>query len=85
MVTDICAYLTGLGKTKIDSQTEGGRKQVVIVPVEHSYETALEIVKAQVENVTRDSRNFDFYYVGLTVTTKGGQQQTALCFYIINK
>ena len=85
LVADVCGYLSGLNKVKYDSLTEGGKKQVVIIPVEHSYETALNIVKAQVENVTRDSRNFDFYYVGLTVTTKGGQQQTALCFCIMCK
>ena len=86
LVQDGCAYLNSLGKVKIDSQTAGyTSKQPVIVLLEYSYDTALSIVKAQVESASKDYRNYDFYYSALTVTTKGGVEKEALCFYIVNK
>jgi hypothetical protein len=86
MVEDVCTYLNSLGKTKYDSHEAGYTgSQPVIVLIEHSYETALSIVKAQVESASERYRNYDFYYAALTVTTKGGVEQEALLFYIVNK
>ena len=86
MVADVCAHLNSLGKTKFDSQTtEYVSSQPVIVPLEHPYETALSIVKAQVESISAQFRDYDFYYSALTITTKGGVEQEALLFYIVNK
>ncbi|MBO5868739.1 MAG: hypothetical protein J6Q54_07525 [Oscillospiraceae bacterium] len=45
----------------------------------------MSIVKAQVESASERYRNYDFYYAALTVTTKGGVEQEALLFYIVNK
>ena len=86
LVTDICAYLDSLGKTKFDSQTvQGKTTQSVIVLLDYDYDTALSMVKAQVQGSSENYRSYDFYYKALTVSTKGGVEQTALLFYIINK
>ena len=86
LVTDICAYLNSLGKTKFDSQTvQGKTTQSVIVLLEYDYDTVLSMVKAQVQGASENYRSYDFYYKALTVSTKGGVEQTALLFYIINK
>lgn len=85
LVADVCAYLDSLGKTKFDSQSsECASKQPVIVLLEHPYETALSIVKAQVESISTPYYNYDFYFATRTVTTKGGVEKEALCFYIVN-
>ena len=85
LVKDVCAYLDSIGKVKYDSQTGGSAsKQAVIIPLEYTYETALSIAKAQAESASSQYRNYDFYYSTLTITTKGGQEQEALCFYIVN-
>ena len=57
----------------------------MIVLLEHPKETELSIDKAQVESASAQYRNYDFYYAALTVTTKGGVEQEALLFYIVNK
>ncbi len=86
LVTDICAYLNSLGKTKFDSQTTQGKTtQSVIVLLDYDYDTVLSMVKAQVQGASENYRSYDFYYKALTVSTKGGVEQTALLFYIINK
>ena len=75
-----------MGKVKFDSMSsDDAASQPVIVLPEHPYETALSIVKAQVESASAQYRNYDFYYAALTVTTKGGVEQEALLFYIVNK
>lgn len=87
LVADVCAYLDGLGKTKFDSQTagEGLNYQAVIVRTANDYETTLNTVKAQVENVSRAFASYDFYYKAMTVSTKGGVEEEALLFCIYNR
>lgn len=87
LVTDICAYLDGLGKTKFDSQTAGEdlKYQAVIVRASQDYETVLNTVKAQVENASRAYREYDFYYKAKTVSTKGGVEEEAYLFCIYNR
>ena len=86
LVADVCAYLNGLGKTKYSSGGGGNASsQPVIIPVEHAYETALSIAKAQAESASAQFGSYDFYYAGMTVTTKGGVEKPALLFYIVNK
>lgn len=83
LVKDVCAYLDGLGKVKFDSYgASNARTSSVIVLLEYDYETALSIVKAQVESFTAAYRNYDFYFSSLTITTKGGVEKQALLFVI---
>ena len=87
LTKDIRAYLDSIGKTAFDSQTQmdAVKAQPVIILLERDYETVLSTVKAQVQSATANFKNYDFFYKGLTLTVKDGQQKEALLFYIYIK